>query len=112
MALEVGPQEAAEQLGTAPTTLAKAWAQWGLAYPGRPRRSVFAHDREQAEQAFRLATQLGRIKRAARQLGSSRPALLAGWQRFNLGMPDTSRAAKPGHNAQPAPRPSPACQPG
>jgi WhiB family redox-sensing transcriptional regulator len=104
LATQVGPQQAARELGTIPSTLARAWAQWGLAYPGRPRRSVFAHDREHAERAFRLATQLGSIKAAARQLGSSRPALLAGWQRFNLGMPATTRAAKPGHNAQPAAR--------
>ena len=108
LAEQVGPQQAATQLGTAPSTLAKAWAHWGLEYPGRARRSVFAHDREQAERAFRLATQLGSIKGAARALGSSRPALLAGWQRFDLGMPDTSRAAKPGHNAQPAARLDPA----
>jgi WhiB family transcriptional regulator, redox-sensing transcriptional regulator len=108
LATQVGPQQAARELGTAPTTLARAWAQWGLEYPGRPRRSVFAHDREQAERAFRLATQLGSIKRAARQLGSSRPALLAGWQRFNLGMPETTRTAKPGHNNQPAARLDPA----
>jgi WhiB family redox-sensing transcriptional regulator len=107
LAIQVGPQQAARELGTIPSTLARAWAQWGLEYPGRPRRSVFAHDREQAERAFRLATQLGSIKRAARQLGSSRPALLAGWQRFNLGIPDT-RAAKRGHNAQPAARLDPA----
>ncbi len=108
LAMKVGPQQAARELGTAPTTLARAWAQWGLAYPGRPRRSVFAHDREQAERAFRLATQLGSVKRAARELGSSRPALLAGWQRFNLGLPATTRAARRGHNAQPAPRLEPA----
>jgi WhiB family redox-sensing transcriptional regulator len=108
LATQVGPQQAATQLGTAPTTLASAWAHWGLEYPGRPRRSVFAHDREQAERAFRLATQLGSIKRAAQQLGSSRPALLAGWQRFNLGMPDTTRTGKQGHNHQPAARLEPA----
>ncbi len=108
LATQVGPQQAAIQLGTAPTTLASAWAHWGLEYPGRPRRSVFAHDREQAERAFRLATQLGSIKGAAKELGSSRPALLAGWQRFNLGMPATTRAAKPGHSAQPAARLEPA----
>jgi WhiB family redox-sensing transcriptional regulator len=108
LATQVGPQQAARELGTIPSTLARAWAQWGLAYPGRPRRSVFAHDREQAERAFRLAEQLGSIKRAARELGSSRPALLAGWQRFNLGMPETTRAAKQGHNNKPAPRLDPA----
>jgi WhiB family redox-sensing transcriptional regulator len=108
LATQVGPQQAARQLGTAPSTLARAWAHWGLEYPGRPRRSVFAHDREQAERAFRLATQLGSIKAAARQLGSSRPALLAGWQRFNLGLPDTARTGKRGHNNQPAARLEPA----
>jgi hypothetical protein len=42
--------------------------------------------------AFRLAEELGSIPAAARQLGASRPALRAGWQRFGLGTPDTARA--------------------
>jgi Transcription factor WhiB len=91
LAVEVGPQEAAKQLGTYASTLRRAWDQWGLDYPGRPRSSPYARDREQAERAFRLAEELGSVPAAARQLGASRPALRAGWQRFGLGAPDTAR---------------------
>jgi hypothetical protein len=41
--------------------------------------------------AFRLAEELGSIPAAAEQLGASRPALRAGWERFGLGTPDTAR---------------------
>jgi WhiB family transcriptional regulator, redox-sensing transcriptional regulator len=92
LALEVGPQQAAAQLGTYASTLRRAWDKWGLNYPGRPRTSPYARDREQAQRAFRLAEELGSVTAAARQLGASRPALHAGWQRFGLGTPDTSRA--------------------
>jgi hypothetical protein len=92
LAVEVGPQEAAKRLGTHPTTLRRAWDHWGLDYPGRPRSSPYARDREHAQRAFRLAEQLGSTTAAAERLGSSRPALRAGWQRFGLGTPDTSRA--------------------
>ncbi len=91
LAVEVGPQQAAKQLGTYASTLRRAWDKWGLDYPGRPRTSPYARDREQAEWAFRLAEELGSIPAAARQLSVSRPALRAGWQRFGLGTPDTSR---------------------
>jgi WhiB family redox-sensing transcriptional regulator len=92
LAVEVGPQEAARQLGTYASTLRRAWDQWDLDYPGRPRSSPYARDREQAVRAFRLAEELGSVPAAARQLGASRPALRAGWQRFGLGTPDTGRA--------------------
>jgi WhiB family transcriptional regulator, redox-sensing transcriptional regulator len=88
LAVQVGPVAAAEQLGTATSTLARAFAKWGLDYPGRPRASQFARDPDRARAAFRLAEQLGSVKAAARELGSSRPALVAGWRRFGLGMPD------------------------
>jgi WhiB family redox-sensing transcriptional regulator len=100
LAVEVGPQEAAKRLGTAATTLRRAWDRWGLDYPGRPRSSPYARDREHAQRAFRLAEELGSTEAAAEQLGSSRPALRAGWQRFGLGQPDTSRVRKA---RQPAP---------
>jgi hypothetical protein len=92
LAVQVGPQEAARQLGTYASTLRRAWDQWGLDYPGRPRSSPYARDPEHAQQAFRLAEELGSIPAAARQLGASRVALRAGWQRFGLGTPDTVRA--------------------
>jgi hypothetical protein len=101
LAVEVGPQQAAAQLGAHPSTLRRAWERWGLGYPGRPRSSPYAQERAQAERAFRLAEELGSVKAAARELGSSRPALVAGWQRFGLGTPDTSRARQ-------ARRPAPA----
>jgi WhiB family transcriptional regulator, redox-sensing transcriptional regulator len=91
LAVEVGPQEAARLLGTYASTLRRAWEKWGLDYPGRPRSSPYARDREQAERAFRLAEELGSVPAAARQLGASRPALRAGWERFGLGVPDTAR---------------------
>jgi hypothetical protein len=100
LAVEMGPQQAAAQLGTHASTLRRAWERWGLDYPGRPRSSPYARDRAQAERAFRLAEELGSVKAAARQLGSSRPALVAGWQRFDLGTPDTARARQA---RQPAP---------
>ncbi len=90
LAVQLGPVAAAAQLGTATSTLARAFAKWDLNYPGRPRASVFARDPDKAMEAFALAEQLGSVKGAARELGSSRPALVAGWRRFGLGMPDTS----------------------
>jgi WhiB family redox-sensing transcriptional regulator len=107
LAVQVGPVAAAEQLGAANSTLARAFARWGLDYPGRPRASQFARDPERAREAFALAEQLGSVKAAARELGSSRPALVAGWRRFGLGMPDTSHptvrgpAARSGRTAEP-----------
>jgi WhiB family redox-sensing transcriptional regulator len=92
LAVQVGPQEAAKQLGTSATTLRRAWDHWGLDYPGRPRTSPYARDPEEARRAFRLAEDLGSTEAAAQQLGSSRPALRAGWRRFGLGTPDTGRA--------------------
>jgi WhiB family redox-sensing transcriptional regulator len=108
LAVQVGPVAAAEQLGTATSTLARAFAKWGLDYPGRPRASQFARDPDRAQEAFQLAEQLGSVKAAAKQLGSSRPALVAGWQRFGLGMPDTSHPTSTHPGARPAGRSEPA----
>jgi len=91
LAVELGPQQAARQLGTHASTLRRAWDHWGLDYPGRPRASAYARDPAKAAEAFQLAEALGSIKAAVRQLGSSRSALLAGWQRFGLGTPDLAR---------------------
>src|SRR6266542_3690634 len=55
LAVELGPQQAATQLGTHASTLRRAWDHWGLAYPGRPRASVYARDPDKARAAFRLA---------------------------------------------------------
>jgi WhiB family redox-sensing transcriptional regulator len=95
LALQLGPAAAAARLGVHPTTLARAFARWELTSPGRQRASAFARDPDRARQAFALAERLGSVKAAARQLGSSRPALLAGWQRFGLGLPDTSHPTDP-----------------
>ena len=108
LAVQVGPVAAAEQLGTATSTLARAFAKWGLDYPGRPRASAYARDPERARKAFALAERLGSVKAAARQLGSSRPALAAGWRRFGLGMPDTSHPTSTRPGASPARRREPA----
>jgi WhiB family redox-sensing transcriptional regulator len=102
LAVELGPQQAAKQLGTHASTLRRAWARWGLDYPGRPRASEYARDPDKAREAFRLAEQLGSVKAAAGQLGSSRPALLAGWQRFGLGTPDLTRPTLTHPGARPA----------
>ncbi len=104
LAVELGPQEAAKQLGTQSSTLRRAWARWGLDYPGRPRASVYARDPDRAMEAFQLAQALGGVKAAARQLGSSRSALLAGWQRFDLGTPDLARPTRTRPGAHPATR--------
>jgi Transcription factor WhiB len=101
LAVQVGPVAAAERLGTATSTLARAFAKWGLDYPGRPRASAFARDPERAREAFALAEHLGSVKAAVRQLGSSRPAVVAGWRRFGLGMPDTSHPAVTGPGRRP-----------
>jgi hypothetical protein len=65
------------------------WAHWGLAEPegevGR-QPSRFLADRDQAERAFRLATQLGSINAAAR-LGTTWPSLCKAFQRHGLGTP-------------------------
>jgi WhiB family redox-sensing transcriptional regulator len=100
LAVQVGPQEAAKRLDTYASTLRRAWDQWGLDYPGRPRSSPYARDQEQAVRAFGLAEELGSIPAAAQQLGASRVALRAGWQRFGLGVPDTARVRQ----ARQAPR--------
>jgi hypothetical protein len=98
----------AVQLGTATSTLARAFARWGLDYPGRPRASAFARDLDRAREAFQLAERLGSVKGAARELGSSRPALVAGWRRFGLGMPDTSHPTSTHPGTYPAGRGEPA----
>jgi WhiB family redox-sensing transcriptional regulator len=108
LAVAVGPQQAAAQLGTHASTLRRAWERWELAYPGRSRSSPYARERAQAERAFRLAEALGSVKAAARLLGASRPALVAGWQRFGLGTPDTAHPTRPGRARPPAARLDPA----
>jgi WhiB family redox-sensing transcriptional regulator len=108
LAVQVGPVAAAAELGTATSSLARAFAKWGLDYPGRPRASGFARDPERAREAFALAEQLGSVKAAARELGSSRPALVAGWRRFGLGMPATSHPTVTRPGARPAGRGEPA----
>jgi WhiB family transcriptional regulator, redox-sensing transcriptional regulator len=104
LAVELGPQQAAKQLGTHASTLRRAWDHWGLDYPGRPRASAYARDPGKAREAFRLAEQLGSVKAAARQLGSSRPALVTGWQRFGLGTPDLAGPTVTRPGARPATR--------
>jgi transcription factor WhiB len=108
LAVQLGPVAAAAQLGTATSTLARAFTRWGLDYPGRPRASEYARDPERAREAFDLAERLGSVKAAARGLGSSRPALVAGWRRFGLGMPDTSHPTRTHPGARPACRGEPA----
>jgi Transcription factor WhiB len=78
----------------------------GLPRPA-PRLGVRPRPR-QGWGAFALAERLGSVKAAARELGSSRPALVAGWRRFGLGMPDTSHPVSTRPGARPAGRGEPA----
>jgi hypothetical protein len=57
----------------------------GAGLPRPPRASQFARDPERAREAFALAEHLGSVKAAAKELGSSRPALVAGWRRWCAG---------------------------
>src|SRR6266540_2111864 len=72
LAVELGPQEAAKQLGTQSSTLRRAWARWGLDYPGRPRASVYARDPDRAMEAFQLAQALGGAKAVTQMATESR----------------------------------------
>jgi WhiB family redox-sensing transcriptional regulator len=96
LASRVGLRQAAQQLGVSRDTLKNAWAHWNLPQPQpKPTNppSRFLTDRDQAEQAFRLAEQLGSINAAANQLGTTWPSLRKAFQRHQLGMPAPNPAA-------------------
>jgi WhiB family redox-sensing transcriptional regulator len=96
LASRVGLRQAATQLGVSRDTLKGAWAHWNLPQPERKaghQPSRFLADRAEAERAFRLATQLGSINAAARQLGTTWPSLRKAFQRHELGTPTPNPAA-------------------
>jgi hypothetical protein len=85
----------------------------GAGLPRPPPRLRVRRDPDKAREAFALAEHLGSVKAAARELGSSRPALVAGWRRFGLDMPDTSHPTmrdppRPRRQVEPAGRLDPA----
>jgi WhiB family redox-sensing transcriptional regulator len=92
LARQVGTVRAAEQLGINRRRLYEAWDRLQLGRPIGPRGSRFLVERSAAEEAFRLADQLG-VKPAARQLGTSASVLHNAWDHWGLGRPDTSAAA-------------------
>ncbi len=96
LASRVGLRQAAQELGVSRDTLKHAWAHWNLPQPeGKVghQPSRFLADRAEAERAFRLATQLGSVNAAARQLGTTWPSLRKAFQRHELGMPTPDPAA-------------------
>jgi WhiB family redox-sensing transcriptional regulator len=96
LASRVGLRQAASQLGVSRDTLKGAWKHWGMPQPERKPTnppSRFLADRDQAERAFRLATQLGSINAAAAQLGTTWPSLRKAFQRHQLGTPQPNPAA-------------------
>jgi WhiB family redox-sensing transcriptional regulator len=96
LATRVGLRQAAQELGVSRDTLKNAWAHWNLPQlagkVGHP-PSRFLADRGEAERAFRLATQLGSINAAARELGTTWPSLRKAFQRHQLGIPTSDPAA-------------------
>jgi Transcription factor WhiB len=96
LASRVGLRQAAQQLGVSRDTLKNAWAHWNLPQPQRKPTnppSRFLADRGQAEQAFRLAEQLGSVNAAAHELGTTWPSLRKAFQRHQLGTPQPNPAA-------------------
>jgi hypothetical protein len=96
LASRIGLRQAAQELGVSRDTLKNAWVHWNLPQPQRKPTnppSRFLADRDQAEQAFRLAEELGSINAAAAQLGTTWPSLRKAFQRHQLGMPAPNPAA-------------------
>ena len=70
-------------------TLRAAFARWGLGEPaGKPWQEAreFLRDRSVAEEALRLAAEVG-VVRAAEELGTTRRTLHRAWDRWGLGRP-------------------------
>jgi WhiB family redox-sensing transcriptional regulator len=86
---EVGWYKAGQQLHATQETLRAAFARWGLGQPvGKPWREAreFLQDRSVAEEAMRLACEIGVVK-AAEQLATTRRTLYRAWDRWGLGRP-------------------------
>jgi hypothetical protein len=90
LAGEVGPRQAARQLGIHRETLKAAFAQWDLLALQRRvgwQPSRFLTDRAEAQRAYQLAARLGSVNAAAAELGTTWPSLRKAFQRHGLGMP-------------------------
>jgi hypothetical protein len=90
LASRVGLRQAAQQLGVSRDTLKNAWTHWNLLQPQpKPTNppSRFLTDRSEAEQAFRLAEQLGSINAAAAELGTTWPSLRKAFQATSWACP-------------------------
>jgi WhiB family redox-sensing transcriptional regulator len=86
---DVGWYKAGRQLHATQDTLRAAFATWGLGEPaGKPWQEAreFLRDRAAAEDAMRLAMELGTDK-AAQQLQTTRRTLYRAWDRWGLGRP-------------------------
>jgi WhiB family redox-sensing transcriptional regulator len=86
---EVGWYKAGRQLHATQATLRAAFARWGLGEPaGKPWQEAreFLRDRAAAEDAMRLAVELGTDK-AAQRLQTTRATLYRAWDRWGLGRP-------------------------
>jgi WhiB family transcriptional regulator, redox-sensing transcriptional regulator len=89
---------ASRELGVSPSALRRAFDHHGLGQPrtfeGGPARSRFFHDRDQAEQAWRRAAEVG-INQARKELGVSDRALRTAWQHHGLGLPPRPATRQP-----------------
>jgi hypothetical protein len=107
---QVGWYKAGRQLHAQQETLRAAFARWGLGEPvGKPWQEAreFLRDRSVAEDAMRLAAEIG-VVRAAEQLQTTRRTLYRAWDRWGLGRPTdrpkVAKATRARLNAAPAAR--------
>jgi WhiB family redox-sensing transcriptional regulator len=107
LANRLSVDRAARELGVSPSALRRAFDHHGLGQPrafeGGPARSRFYHDRDQAEQAWRRAAEVG-INQTRKELGVSDRALRTAWQHHDLGLPPrpTTRQPAPAGRLDPA----------
>jgi WhiB family transcriptional regulator, redox-sensing transcriptional regulator len=90
---EIGWYKAGRQLRATQAALRAAFATWGLGEPaGKPWQEAreFLRDRTTAEDALRLAIDVG-VEKAAEQLETTKRTLYRAWDRWGLGRP-TDRA--------------------
>jgi hypothetical protein len=86
---QVGWVRAVREVGVARRTLRTAFQRWGMGepvYTGPCAPSRLVVDRAAAEEALRLAVQIG-MERAAERFGVNRATLYNAWKRWVLGNP-------------------------
>jgi transposase-like protein len=86
---QVGWVKAARQVGVARRTLRAAFGRWGMGEPvyrGPCAPSRLVVDRAVAEEALKLAIQVG-MDQAAERFGVNRATLYNAWKRWGLGRP-------------------------